>query len=55
MDEKTNQASHAPLLEILFVVTASTQSKLIGTNSSSHLDKVYIILLFQEEIFIKTY
>ena len=35
MDEK-NQASHAPLLELLFVVTESTQSKLIGTNSSSH-------------------
>ena len=38
-----------PLLELLFFVTASTQSKLIGSNSSSYKDKVYIIMLFQVE------
>ena len=31
-----NKSKPRPLLELLFVVTASTQSKLIGTNSSSH-------------------
>ena len=33
---KKNPSKPRPLLELLFVVTAPTQSKLIGTKSSSH-------------------
>ena len=34
--KKKKPSKPRPLLEFLFVVTASTQSKLVGTNSSSH-------------------
>ena len=45
MKKKTSKPH--PLLELLFVVTASTQSKLIGTNSSSHKIKFTLFCCFK--------